>query len=161
MKRMTGLVCLLAAMSAGAFANTDKLAAELKELRAEKKRIAVMAQDLGSLARGQNIISWETHAVALQSLREQINETGQRIARIQSQPGAPAQVATIREELAAVARQVAAIKQSMNQNRLVTRMPSFYNDVMQLVALAEKSESVAQRVITAALNSSSSTQTSD
>jgi hypothetical protein len=161
MKRLMGFVCLFAAMSIGVSANSDKLAAELKELRSEKKRIAVMANELGSLARGQHITSWETHSLALQNLKEQINRSGRRLAAIQSSAGASVQVSALRDELAAVARQVNAIKQSINDNRLVTRMPSYYSDVMKLVDLAERSEKVAEKVIAAALAAPSATQTTD
>lgn len=161
MKRMTGYLCLLTAFSLTASANMDKLAGELKDLRSEKRQIAVAANQLGALARTAHINSWETHAVALDQLKELINRSGARIARLQANAGNSAQVLELREQLAAVAKQVTVLKEQINENRMAIRMPSYYWEAMKLVRTAERSEAMAEQIISAALSRGSMSQTAD
>lgn len=161
MKRMTGYLCLLTAVSLEASANTDTMASELKELRSEKRRIAAVANELGALARSSHINSWETHAIALEQMKELVNKSGARIARLQNMAGSSSQVQELRAQLAAVANQVTVLKQQINENRLAIRMPTYYWEAMKLVRTAEQSQTIAEQVISAALARGPSTQAAD
>ncbi|NWF85782.1 MAG: hypothetical protein HXY18_18345 [Bryobacteraceae bacterium] len=161
MKRITGYLCLLAAVSLTATANTDTLAGELKELRSEKRRIADAANELGALARTSHINSWETHAIALEQMKELINRSGARIARLQNLAGGSAQALELREQLAAVAKHVTELKQQINENRLAIRMPAYYWEAMKLVQAAEQSQAAVERVMNAALSRGAAKQAAD
>lgn len=161
MKRMTGYLCLVTAFSLTASANTDRLAGELKELRSEKRQIAAAANELGALARSSHINSWETHAIALSQMKELINRSGARIARLEANAGGSAQVSELRDQLGAVAKQVTVLKQQINENRLAIRKPSYYREAMKLVRTAEQSQAIAEQIIRAALSRGPASQTAD
>lgn len=159
MKKFVGSFCLFATVSLSAFGNSGTLTSELKELRAEKRRIANYANELGALARNQHLTSWETHAIALSSLKTAINASAQRLARLQaSEPSLP-RLAEVRNELAAIAAQVSELKLRLSEDRLTTRTPSYYNGVMKIVASAERSEDAAEKLLASARNASPASQT--
>lgn len=160
MKTMTGFVCLFTMLSINGFASSASVATELKELRAEKRRIADAANQLGALARVQHLTSWETHALVLSELKSLINSSGRRIERIQNIAGPSLEVDPLRDQLSQVAAHVTRLKERMNDNRLVVRMPFYYTEVQKLVRAAEQSEVAAERLMASALSSDSS-RTSD
>lgn len=161
MKNVTGFVCLLVAGALTASASSDRTAEDWKQLRSEKRRIATVANELSVLARANHLTSWETHTIAMIELRQLVNSSGQRIVRLQSSGVSPAQLEEIRKNLAAVAMQLTSLKQAVNENRLATRMPAYYDGVMKLVQNAEESRKVADRVVSAALSGTATTTTAD
>lgn len=155
MKKFAGILCLFATMSFTASATSNQLASEWKELRSEKRRIVNVANELGALARNGHLTSWETHTLNLQVLKELVNSSGQRLARIQSASGNAAEVAELSRQLAVVASHVTELKRSINDNRFAIRTPAYFTTAMKLASSAEASRASTEKVIASSLNGSS------
>lgn len=152
MKNFVGILCVLTTMSFTALANTNQLASEWKELRAEKRQIVSMAHELGTLARNGHLTSWETHSITLQVLKNLVNSSGQRIARIQASSGDAAQLSELSRQLAVVAHHVTELKSSINDNRFAIRTPSYFTTAMRLASSAEASRTSTDRIVASVLN---------
>ncbi len=161
MRKITGILCLLAGLTSVASANSFNLGRELKDLAGEKRRIADLANELGALARTSHINSWQTHAMTLADLKDVINASGRRIQRIQEQGGSTVDISSVRSELANVAKQVQALKESLSENQNAIRMPSYYTSVMSLVRSAETTQVVAEKLLASAKSAPSSSRASD
>jgi len=161
MRKITGILCLLAGLTTTASANSFNLGQELKALTGEKRRIADLANELGSLARTSHINSWQTHATTLSNLKDVVNASGRRIQRIQEQGGSSVDVTSVRSELSNVAKQVQSLKESLNENQNAIRMPAYYTSVMNLIRSAETSQVVAEKLLASAMGAPSATRTTD
>lgn len=129
---------------------------ELKDLRADKRALAAEAGNLGALARVQHLSTWESHADRLTAMRELVNRSGKRIARLESEGQLTAAqreaVKAMREHLSPVAAQTEALIAKINESRVSTRFPAFHGEVQKLVAAAERSAQAADRAVEVALN---------
>jgi hypothetical protein len=156
MKKLTGALCLFLAATFTASASNDKTAEDWKQLRAEKRRIADIAGELGALARNNHLTSWETHSLRLSELKTLINSSGERVARLAVNNGSSPQLNEIRQQLAEAANRVIGLKAAIADSRLATRTPTYYSDVMKFVSVAERNEAAAGKLIASALASQSS-----
>ncbi len=161
MKKLMGVFCLFATVTFTASANNGQLSSEWKELRSEKRQIANVANELGALARNGHLTSWETHSLNLQILKDLVNSSSQRIARIQAASGNAAQLSDLAKQLAVVANHVTDLKLSLNDNRLAVRTPSYYMTAMKLVSSAEASRANTEKVVASMLNARPAVQTAD
>jgi hypothetical protein len=153
-KKLAGILCVLTTMSVTASANSNQLASEWKELRSEKRQIVNMAHELGALARNGHLNSWETHSLNLQALKELVNSSGQRIARIQASSGNAAQLSELSRQLAVVAHHVTELKRSINDNRFAIRTPTYFATAMRLASSAEASRTSTEKFVASVLNAS-------
>lgn len=153
MKKLAGILCLFVTMSVTASANSNQLASEWQELRSEKRRIVSVAHELGSLARSGHLTSWETHSLNLRILKDLVNSSGQRIARIQASSGNATQLSELSRQLAVVANHVTELKRSINDNRLAIRTPSYFTTAMKLASSAEAARTSTETVVASVLSS--------
>ena len=165
MTRMT--LCVFAAAAAlsvsaapASAMSSQQAARELKELRSSKRGLTMTLDHLSVLARNQHLTSWQNHAGVLDEARIYINRSGERLARLEANldkltPAQRAAVDGYRLELARIATEVQALMNSLQENRLVTVRPDYFERTQALAARAIEARRNTDQLVETALNGSS------
>jgi hypothetical protein len=163
-KMMLG-VCLLAAASVQNVAANNAASApsgkaierEMRDLRADKLALSAEAGTLGSLARVHHLTAWESHSIQLGNVRDIVNRSGARLAKLEAANEALTQrqreaLRTVKEQLAPVAAQTSTLMRKLKEDQRFIRFPEYFNEVQKLVAAAERTAQTADRAIEVAFS---------